>query len=128
MTAVFGTGTSIVRTVGFSTVFGYRRCTRTWRESGSSTGANLMWLPAAVMSVSPARRAATRSRATSRRFVTGSGGAPSRSGAPAPPRNLEQFCDRLGWPAVPVGQLLEGGGDVGFGVDGGDPGVGLQPE
>ena len=39
--AVFGTGTSIVRTAGFSTVFGYRRCTLTWRESGSSTGANL---------------------------------------------------------------------------------------
>jgi hypothetical protein len=34
MGAVFGTGTSIVRTVGLSTVFGYRRCTLTCRESG----------------------------------------------------------------------------------------------
>jgi len=79
MEAVFGTGTSIVRTAGFSTVFGYSRCTRTCRESGRSTGANLMWLPAAVMSVSPARRAAVRSRATSSRLRTGSGGSPYRS-------------------------------------------------
>jgi hypothetical protein len=50
-----GTGTSIVRTADLSTVLGYRRCTLTCRESGSSTGANLMWLPAAVMSVSPRR-------------------------------------------------------------------------
>src|SRR5690348_12702443 len=42
MGAVFGTGTGIVRTVGLSTVFGYRRCTLTCRESGNSTGANLM--------------------------------------------------------------------------------------
>ena len=34
MGAVFGTGTSIVRTAGLSTVFGYRRCTLTCRESG----------------------------------------------------------------------------------------------
>ena len=79
MEAVFGTGTSIVRTAGFSTVFGYSRCTRTCRESGRSTGANLMWLPAAVMSVSPARRAAVRSRATSSRLSTGSGGSLNRS-------------------------------------------------
>ena len=65
MAAVFGTGTSIVRTGGFSTVFGYRRCTLTCRESGSSTGANLMCWPAMVMSVSPARRTVVRSRATS---------------------------------------------------------------
>ena len=74
--AVFGTGTSIVRTAGFSTVFGYSRCTLTCRESGSSTGANLMCWPAMVMSVSPARRAAVRSRATSSRLSTGSGGSP----------------------------------------------------
>ena len=64
-----------------------------------------MWLPAAVMSVSPARRAATRSRATSSRLRTGSGGSPYRSVSSS-----------------------SSGGDVGFGVDGGDPGVGLQPE
>jgi len=77
--AVFGTGTSMVRTAAFSTVLGYRRCTRTCRESGSSTGANLMWLPAAVMSVSPARRATVRSRATSSKLRTGSGSSPYRS-------------------------------------------------
>jgi hypothetical protein len=39
---IFGTGMSMVRTAGFSTVFGYRRCTLTCRESGRSTGENLM--------------------------------------------------------------------------------------
>ena len=35
--ADFGTGTSMVRIAGLSTVFGYRRCTLTCRESGSWT-------------------------------------------------------------------------------------------
>jgi hypothetical protein len=39
---IFDIGMSMVRTTGFSTVFGYRRCTLTGRESGSSTGENLM--------------------------------------------------------------------------------------
>src|SRR5579863_2818791 len=53
---------------------------------------------------------------------------PGPPGGHAQPRHLEQVEDRLGRRAVPVGQLLEGGGDVGLGVDGGDPGVGLQPQ
>ena len=36
--ADFGTGTSMVRIAGLSTVFGCRRCTLTCRESGRSTG------------------------------------------------------------------------------------------
>ena len=38
-----------------------------------------MWVPCWVMSVSPARRAWARSRATASRFSTGSGGGPYRS-------------------------------------------------
>src|SRR5580704_4336495 len=55
-------------------------------------------------------------------------GEPGPPGGHAQPRHLEQVEDRLGWRAVPVGQLLKSCDDVGFGVDGGDPGVGLQSE
>jgi len=51
-----GTGTSMLRTAGLSTVFGYSRSTRTCRESGSVTGEKRMYVPCWVMSVSPARR------------------------------------------------------------------------
>ena len=61
---------------GLSTVFGYSRWTRTCRESGSSTGEKRMNVPCWTMSVSPARRARARSRATSSRLATGSGGGP----------------------------------------------------
>src|ERR1017187_4324371 len=79
----FGTGTSMLRTVGLSTVFGYSRWTRTSRESGSATGEKRMYVPCWVMSVSPARRASARSRATASRLSTGSGGGPYRSASSA---------------------------------------------
>ena len=69
----------MVRTVGLSSVLGYSRCTRTSRDSGNSTGENRMWLPCWAMSVSPARLAVARSRATESRLITGCGGGPYRS-------------------------------------------------
>ncbi len=101
----FGTGTSIVRTAGLSTVRGYSRCTRTCLESGSSTGENRMWLPCWVMSVSPARRARTRSRATASRLSTWAGIGPYRSVSSSRTATMSAV-----------------------GVDRRDPGVGLQPQ
>jgi len=46
------------------------------QTSANSTGVNRTALPATVMSVRPAARARTRSRATSNRLCTGSGGSP----------------------------------------------------
>jgi hypothetical protein len=63
-----------------------------------------MWLPAAVMSVSPARRAAARSRATSARMSTASGGSPGRdrfvADVAAPPATFQQVTGRICRPRI----------------------------
>ena len=60
--AVVGRGTSMVRTAGLTSEPGYSRLSRSWAESGRSTGAKRTWLPCRVISVSPALRALIRSR------------------------------------------------------------------